>query len=180
MTTTPDQPKPPPRSRSGLISSKPKAFKPTGTFTERMARSREHANLRLDDAAVFARQYLASSWGVSRETIRRYENGDTTEDKVDPTFLAALAKVYGVKLDDLSPSAAARLRSITALAADVLGEGPAINIPLPPHLVPPPVALDPSTPRTPSRKGPRNPASDRSSNKGKRSNSGWSQIRVKN
>lgn len=92
--------------------------------------------MRLDEAAVWARVLIGATWGMSRETIRRYEIGAVPEERADPTVIAALAKVYEVPLDQLSPVVTAKVRKIMELAADVLGEGPEVTSVALPRRVP--------------------------------------------
>lgn len=69
----------------------------------RLRELREAAGLQLDDAAYQVRQMLPDAMGVSRETIRRYETGDTSEEKANLLVLVALAGVYGCKVSDFAP-----------------------------------------------------------------------------
>jgi hypothetical protein len=83
-----------------------------------MRTRREAAKFRLDEASVGARSILGGDFGPSRETIRRYEAGLTPEDRADPIIVMALAELYGVSLDELSPHLAEQVTgSISKLVA---------------------------------------------------------------
>jgi transcriptional regulator with XRE-family HTH domain len=84
-----------------------------GPFGDRLRMAREASHHRLDDVAVLVRETLG--YGPSRETIRRWEKGLEDEDRVDPVILAALAEIYGVTLDSLSPAAERNARTIIRL-----------------------------------------------------------------
>jgi transcriptional regulator with XRE-family HTH domain len=82
-------------------------------FGDRLRHAREASHHRLDDAAVLVRETLG--YGPSRETIRRWEKGLEEEDRVDPVVLAALAEIYGVTLEALSPAAERNARTVIRL-----------------------------------------------------------------
>lgn len=71
-------------------------------FAERMKQARTAAGLSLIDVVVAIRAELPRPLWVSTDTIRRMETGDTPEEKANPVTLAALARVYGVGIADLS------------------------------------------------------------------------------
>lgn len=108
-------PLPPPRQR--LRPSRPRATTTAGPFGDRMYEARTAAGLPLDEAAVHVRTLLSSTFGPSRETLRRYEDGTTTEDRADPLLVAAAAHLYGVDVDWLSPSVAHQLENVRVLLA---------------------------------------------------------------
>jgi transcriptional regulator with XRE-family HTH domain len=82
-------------------------------FGDRLRNARVASNHRLDDVAVMVRETLG--YGPSRETIRRWEKGLESEDRVDPVVLAALAEIYGVTLESLSPAAERNASAILRL-----------------------------------------------------------------
>lgn len=92
-----------------------------GPFAKRLREARQNAGMPLDVASVYVRELLGSDWGLSRETLRRYEDGTTTEDRADPLVVAALADLYGVPLEWLSASVADRMEHIHSLTTRVLG-----------------------------------------------------------
>lgn len=91
----------------------------TTAFGKRLLAAREAAGLRLDNAAVFAQMELQSSFGPSRETIRRYEIGEVDEDRADMVIVAALARVYKTPMDKLSPLLAARMNHVAGWATPI-------------------------------------------------------------
>jgi len=82
-----------------------------------MYTARTEAGLTIEQAAMLARSLLSPdlSWGPGRETIRRLEDGPSTEDSVEVPFLMALAKVYRVPLEDLSGLAYERAQMLVRL-----------------------------------------------------------------
>lgn len=88
----------------------------TTPFGKRLLAAREAAGYRLDDAAVFARVELQSTYGPSRETIRRYEVGEIDEDRADMVIVAALARIYNVPMESLSAVLAAQMRNVVSWA----------------------------------------------------------------
>lgn len=88
-------------------------------FGKRMLAAREAAGMRLDEAAVFARVELRSSYGPSRETVRRYEVGDVDEDRADMVTVAALARVYKVPMEALSPALALQFQHVMGWATPI-------------------------------------------------------------
>jgi transcriptional regulator with XRE-family HTH domain len=82
-------------------------------FGERLRQAREASHHRLDDVAVMVREALG--YGPSRETIRRWEKGLESEGRVDPVVLAAMAEIYGVTLESLSPAAERNATTILRL-----------------------------------------------------------------
>lgn len=91
-------------------------------FWARMYKARMDAGLSLDQAAAQTRALLSDdmSWGPGKETIRRLENGPSTDVTASVAFfIVALAKVYGVKLVDLSGELHDRIATIMRLAVDV-------------------------------------------------------------
>lgn len=76
------------------------------TMGEKLAAYRRRQRLPIDQAAALAQEVLPLSLSMSRELLRRIEAGLITEAKVNPVHVAALAKVYGVRVSDISPSIA--------------------------------------------------------------------------
>lgn len=109
-------PLPAPRQR--LRASRPRATTTAGPFGDRMYEARTSSGLPLDEAAVHIRG-IDSTYGPSRETLRRYESGETPEDRADPLIVAAAALIYGVDLTWLSPSVASQLSKVELLAAEL-------------------------------------------------------------
>lgn len=95
----------------------------TSRMADVLVRAREQSGLRLDDAASRARDTLGNGSGPSRETIRRLETGATTEDRADPLIVGALAQVYGVPVETLSPRLAEQLRKLRLFAVLSAPEG---------------------------------------------------------
>lgn len=91
------------------------------TMGERLRELREAAGMQLDDAAYHVRQILPMAMGVSRETIRRYETGDTPEAKTNLLVLVALASVYDCKVSDFAPQKSDELRAIKGLLLQTPG-----------------------------------------------------------
>lgn len=91
----------------------------TTAFGKRLLAAREAAGYRLDDAAVFARVELQSTYGPSRETIRRYEVGEIDEDRADMVIVAALARIYKVPMESLSAVLAAQMQHVAGWATPI-------------------------------------------------------------
>ncbi len=88
---------------------------PPTEFASRMRSQREAAGFSLSEATFELRSVLPKALWCSLETIRRMENGRTTEAKADPVLVTALADVYGCKVRDLSPSIAEGLEGLRDL-----------------------------------------------------------------
>lgn len=82
-----------------------------------MRLTREAAGLSLSEATFQLRSVLPKALWCSLETVRRMENGRTTEDKADPVLVTALADIYGCKVRDLSPLVADELKGLRGLLA---------------------------------------------------------------
>lgn len=98
------------------------AATPTTTrtaFGKRLLAAREKAGMRLDTAAVRAQDELRSSFGPSRETIRRYEIGAVDEDRADMVIVAALARIYKVPMESLSAVLAAQMNHVAGWATPI-------------------------------------------------------------
>lgn len=74
------------------------------TFQGRMKAAREAKGLSYERAAAHASRLLMASQEFGEATCRRIEQGD--EEDADPIRLWALAQVYDVPLEVLSPLAA--------------------------------------------------------------------------
>lgn len=95
-----------------------------GPFGDRLREARNRIGMPMDVASVRVRDILGSSYGPSRETIRRYESGFTTEDTADPMVIAALAELYDVDVAWISPSIARQVENIHLLAGRSLSRKP--------------------------------------------------------
>lgn len=75
-----------------------------GDYNDRMKAAREAQGLSYEKAASRAGRLLLPSQEFTSTTLQRTENGP--EDRADPIRLWALAQVYQVPLEELSPMAA--------------------------------------------------------------------------
>lgn len=99
---------------SDMSTADPSMSAPAGDFGSRIRHQREDAHLSLIDLMIEVRARLPRSKWVTHETLRGYENGTRPEDRADPVVVAALADVFGCRVEDLSP--------LVAEAADVIRE----------------------------------------------------------
>lgn len=97
------------------------ATKAPTPFARRLIAARHKAGIPLDVASVRVRDMIGSSFGPSRETIRRYEDGTTTEERADAVVIAALAALYNVPLRQLSPRCYDSMENVRLLAEKVTG-----------------------------------------------------------
>lgn len=74
-------------------------------YHERMTEAREATGLSLNEVAYRIRAHLPSPDWVGPDVIGRIENGSKPETSVRPLLMAALAKVYGRTVEELSPTA---------------------------------------------------------------------------
>jgi transcriptional regulator with XRE-family HTH domain len=88
------------------------------TMGIRARHSRKKAQLSLIEAAYRIRAVLPESEWRSYQAIHRIETGEVNEEDASPAFLAALAKVYDVPLEDLSPLAAHSRQRLLTLFMD--------------------------------------------------------------
>lgn len=98
----------------------PKAVKSKTELGRRLRRAR--GDVPLDRVSVKVQDRIGIERGYGRETIRRYEAGDISEDTADLVLLSVLAELYGVTLQWLSPTVARRAMQARELFSDaVLG-----------------------------------------------------------
>lgn len=76
------------------------------TLANNLKSRRRRIGLSLDEVTFRIRQHLPENMWVTAETIRKYETGMVVEHKANPLILAALAKVYDCKINDLSKTGA--------------------------------------------------------------------------
>lgn len=77
--------------------------KPPPVVGELLREWRDAVDLRLDDASVHASAQLPQR--VSRETIRRYEDGSIPAAGMNPLVLLALLRLYKRRISDLPAEA---------------------------------------------------------------------------
>jgi hypothetical protein len=85
------------------------------TIQQRLVEARLASGLSRTEVAYQIRRHLPESLWVSHETIRRLEVGHKEDDELDPVLIAGLARVYGVRVSDLSESIASSSKSLAEL-----------------------------------------------------------------
>lgn len=76
--------------------------------------AREAAGMSIDEFAVDVKRLTGLRRGVSREAMRRLEDGLAPVDNVSPTIMAAVCFLLGLDLAKLAPQHAADLNRLEA------------------------------------------------------------------
>lgn len=91
---------------------------------EQLRRAREQRDMTIDEIAVDVRRATGLRRGVSREAIRRIEDGAAKPEHISPVVLAAICRLLDLDLAIVSPRHARDIERLWRfLSANPPGEG---------------------------------------------------------